>query len=155
MSISRFRTFGCSPIGFVSDPGSREKKIYSLKKINGKDTLVVTGVEDIQEKVNVASQSVDLYGIIARSVNDPSVLMRGNVSFRDLTGEPKSLMELFNNNQFIQNQFYQLPEDLRTAFGNSYTEFVKGLQDGRVMQFMTDKVKKGDNGDVQPEQESV
>ena len=83
------------PNSFVSDPGTRERIIYSAK-INENHVIEVVpaGKEDWQDYIESFRDKTDMAYVLKQlSLGDSSVLNPNQPSYSDFTQIPKSLAE--------------------------------------------------------------
>lgn len=121
------------PNSFVSNPGSRERIIYSAK-INENHVIEVvpSGKEDWQDYIESFRDKTDMAYILKQlSLGDTSVLNPNEPSYSDFTQIPKSLAEAMQLQIDAEKQFYQLSIDTRKKFNNNFREwlFTAGTED--------------------------
>lgn len=107
---------------FISNPGEREKILYSPEfDKKGVMTLVESGKEDLYAFIQSHKDSVDIHKILQRfESGDASVLQRVQGTFGDFSEFPKTYAELLNTVIEGEQTFNSLPLEVREKFGHSF-----------------------------------
>lgn len=108
------------PNDFVSCSGSPIHEIRSPKmSSDGSLQLVISGKENIQDKINSYVPSTDFAYILNQlSFGDQSVISQGQMFYGDFTQVPKTMADAMQLQLDAEAAFYKLPLDLRNQFDN-------------------------------------
>lgn len=114
---------------FVSNPGSRFKKIYHGEvQENGDIELIFDGTEDIYRKIQAEAVGTDLPSIIARATaGDPTAFRNGTGFYGDIVDMPKTYAEVLNTVNNAQREFDKLPIEIKAKFENSFEKWFATL----------------------------
>ena len=126
---------------------------YSLKidKATGKKELKATGKTDIYEKIQESKESTLLYNILEKyTAGDTSVLDKKQGMYGDVTELPTNLAEAQQLIIEAENTFKKLPIDIRREFNHSVTEFMAGIENGKL-----EKKKKKKGLKEKPQEQKV
>lgn len=109
-----------------SNVGKRTKVKYSPEvDKNGVLNLREVGEEDLYGFIQSHADSVNIHRIIERfNRGEADVLSRVQGVFGDFVNVPKSYAELLNRVIEGENEFKQLPLDVRSKFNHSFAEFL-------------------------------
>lgn len=132
--------------------GSKEIKKYTVRLTkSGTKTLVEDGKINIYELTQANKEESDIHTILERAKNGDvksiEILQRGqnakgNGSIQDLTTAPKNLIEAQQKLIDAEKTWKALDSDLKAKFNNSMTEFLAGVEDGRVQSYIDSKKPK-------------
>lgn len=113
------------PNSFVSNPGSSERIVYSVKiDESGIICVVETGKENFQDYIESFRGQTDMAYILKElSLGNLQVLNQSSAQYGDFTQMPKSLYEAMQLQIDAEKQFYQLDLDVRNKFNNNYREW--------------------------------
>ena len=126
-------------------PYPKSEKIvdtYSLKidKTTGKKELKVSGKTDIYEKIQESKDGTLLYNILERyTAGDIEVLNKRQGMYGDVTNLPTNLAEAQQLIIEAENTFKNLPIDIRREFNHSITEFMAGIENGKLEKVLIEK----------------
>lgn len=102
----------------------------------GKKELVKVGKTNIYKKIQANLEETQIYNILDKfNAGNPEIverLQRIDGVFGDFTNAPKSLAEAQQKIIDAHNEFLKLPSDVRKEFNNSTTEFLAGLENGKI-----------------------
>lgn len=113
------------PNSFCSNPGSRERIIYSAR-INENNVIEVTpsGKEDWQAYIESFRESTDMAYILKQlSLGDASVLNQTAAQYGDFTQMPHNMLEAMQMQLDAERHFNALPLDVKSKFNNNYREW--------------------------------
>ena len=116
---------------------------YSLKidKQTGKKELKESGKTDIYEKIQENKEGTYIYDILEKYMGgDESVLSKNVARYEDVTELPTNLAEAQQLIIDAENTFKSLPLEIRKEFNHSPTEFMAGIENGKLEQIL---IKKG------------
>lgn len=113
------------PNEYVSNPGDRDRIIYSAKiSPNGVIEVVPTGKEDFQNYIESFRSQTDMAYILKQlSLGNNAVLNQSDPSYGDYTQMPRSLSEAMQMQLDAERDFYKLPIDTRQKFNNNFREW--------------------------------
>lgn len=111
---------------FFSESGSPTRVIYEpYYDENGNIDLKETGKFDQYMDIQSHADSVDINVIMARYLNgDADALNRVQGFYADVSKAPKSYADMLNISIKAQNEFDQLPVDVKEKFGNNFAQFL-------------------------------
>lgn len=110
---------------FVSNSGSRKKKLRSPFYDGRKLTLIESGEIDIQDEINSHARECDMNFILSRlNQGDFTVLNNQSPMFADFHNLPTSFREVLDVGLNAERIFNTLPVDIRKQFDNDYRLFV-------------------------------
>ena len=102
----------------------------------GKKELVKVGKTNVYKKIQANLEETQIYNILDKfNAGNPEIverLQRIDGVFGDFTNAPKSLAEAQQKIIDAHNEFLKLPSDVRKEFNNSTTEFLAGLENGKI-----------------------
>ena len=104
---------------YYSKAGSRYADIHAIRIDElGHKTLVKTGEKtDIQAKIESHADECDIEALLARSeIEGYEILQKREAMYGDVTITPKSLLEAQIMLQDRENEFNQLPLEIRKEF---------------------------------------
>ena len=132
--------------------GNKEIKKYTVRLTKaGTKVLVEDGKLDIYELTQAGKEEADIHTILDRAKNGDvksiEILQKGqnakgNGSIQDLTTAPKNLIEAQQKLIDAERTWNALDSDLKSKFNNSMTEFLAGVEDGRVQSYIDSKKPK-------------
>lgn len=114
-------------VRFYCNPGSRLADVHAIRIDDlGHKTLVKTGEQtDIYAKIQSHVDECDIEALLARSeVEGYEILDRKEAMYGDVTVAPKSLLEAQIMLQDRENEFNQLPLEIRKEFNFSFSEYI-------------------------------
>lgn len=99
---------------------------WQLQK-DGSRELVVVGETDIYAKIQSAKDDCDIYKLLDRhAAGDFTALnLQAQRAYADITSAPKNIHEAVANVNKAKEHFFQLPVEIREAFGNDPRSFVE------------------------------
>lgn len=111
---------------FCCQSGSELKPVYHTKILkDGNLELVVTGYENIQDKIDAERLGVELSTLIARYENGDLLALNTRSGFyADATKFPASLIDAMNIVQDAQTEFDKLPVDLKKSYGSDWRKWL-------------------------------
>lgn len=113
------------PQSFVTQAGSRKRKIYSPFYDGKKLSLIESGEMDIQDQINAHAAECDMAFILNRLNNgDFSVLNQNAAIYADFKQLPTNFREVLEVSLNAERIFNTLPLDIRREFDNDYRQFV-------------------------------
>lgn len=112
-----------------SEHGSRIAPVFSLQsKEAGKLDLKITGEEDIYAKIQSYAQSVDIHNILLRyKMGETDILEKRNGTFIDVSDMPTSFAEIMNTVITAENNFNELPLEVRKAYDFSPAQYIADI----------------------------
>lgn len=121
-NISSIHTASGSPIHKILEP-----------RFDGVNTcLVVTGEENIQDRMEAEAPSTDINYMLHRlSLGDTSVLSSKRPMYGDFTGLPSDPIEALNLVHQSEYAFAQLPADDKAKYNNDWRRWFADLLSGR------------------------
>lgn len=110
---------------YVSPSGDGYMDEYAYKYDDkGVKSLVKTGKTDVWSMVQADRKSCEISALLERfALGDTDVLDRVKGIYGDFTKMPSTMAELYQIMQEGENQFMNLPVELREAFDNSAAQF--------------------------------
>lgn len=133
----------CDPNTFVSQPGSRKRKVLSPLFDGRKISLIESGEVDIQDMINSHAPECDMSFILSRLANgDRSFLNGSNPIFADFHNLPTSFRDVMDIALNSERIFNMLPLDQRQQFDNDYRKFVSSAgtsEWNRIMHYYPDQ----------------
>ena len=91
----------------------------------GRVVLEESGRENIYDQIQSFAESCDIHVLMNRYVNgDVSALSKAQGQFLDVTAFPKTYAEMLNFVNDMEKQFMSLPAQVRSEFGNSFSEYL-------------------------------
>lgn len=115
---------------------------YSLKidKQTGKKELKETGKTDIYERIQESKESTMIYNILEKFLDGDNEIINKQVSrYGDFTELPTNLAEAQQLIIDAENTFKSLPLDIRKEFNHSPTEFMAGIENGKLEKVLIEK----------------
>lgn len=112
---------------FYCNPGSEYANVYQeeINKKDGRKHIVVSGKENIYEKIQADLESTKIENIIKKlALGDLSVFKEAHLTYADEEDFPKSLMEAQNIVVKAKYEFDKMPKEVRELFHNSPEEYV-------------------------------
>ena len=98
----------------------------------GRLKLVQVGEENRQGIIESWEESVDLHALLSRYFDgDASALERRQAMFADITGLPDNVHAYHDAATTAQSVFDNLPDDVRHFYGDSVSDFLQGIFNGR------------------------
>lgn len=114
---------------FLSNVGSREKISYSASYDDkGRIVLKESGKENLYDYIQSFAESCDINVLLKRYANgDVDVLSKVQGFYGDITEFPTTYAEMLNRVIEGENFFNDLPLDIRSKFGHSYSQFLASI----------------------------
>lgn len=127
-----FETQFRAPVRVFSNPGCREKVMYSpVFDENGVMELVESGRENLYDYIQSFKESTDINVILKKYASgDVSALAKTQGSFLDCTGMPRTYAEMLNSLIAAENTFNSLSVEEREKFGFSFERWLANLDQG-------------------------
>lgn len=121
-NIASIHTYSGSPVHKILEP-----------RFDGAVTkLVVTGEENIQEKMEAEAPFTDINYMLHRlSLGDTSVLSSRRPMYGDFTGLPSDPIEALNLVHQSESAFAQLPAEDKIKYNNDWKQWFAELLSGR------------------------
>lgn len=148
----QFRTAYTKEKSKPTESGKKEINKYTVRLTKaGTKVLVEDGKLDIYELTQAGKEEADIHTIINRAQNGDvksiEILQKGqnakgNGSIQDLTTAPKNLIEAQQKLIDAEKTWKALDPELKSKFNNSMTEFLAGVEDGRVQSYIDSKKPK-------------
>lgn len=145
-----------------TNPGSRIRVTYGGRyDEKGRVVLEETGRENLYEQIQSYADSCDIHVLMQRYRNgDVSALSQVQGFYGDVLDFPKTYAEALNHMNEMERAFMSLPPDVRSKFGNSFSEFLAASGEPDFLERMgiTPDVKvqqKPAEGETQPVKEVV
>lgn len=114
-----------------ANPGDPEKTIYSpVFQDDGTFDLKPSGKEDLYAFIQSHADSVDIHVLLERFARgDITALSKVQGTYGDFTTLPKTYAELLNVVIQGEQQFMELPVDLRARFDHDYRKWLAAMDD--------------------------
>jgi hypothetical protein len=129
MNFEGFATQFRKPVRVYSDVGSPIRTTYGASyDEKGRIILEEKGTENLYDYIQSFAESCDIHVLLKRFVNgETDVLSRAQGFYGDITQFPKTYAEMLN--RVIEGEifFKELPVDVRSKFGHSYSEFLASI----------------------------
>lgn len=137
-----FKSWRYSSEHFYSDSGDPIKIVYSgYYDDDGILVLEEIGRENLYEYIQSFRESVDINNILARYRNgDTDALQRVQGIYMDATSVPKNMADLLNKLNKAENEFNNLPVEIKQMYGNDFTQFICRFDVTDLMQKPVEKV---------------
>ena len=91
----------------------------------GRVVLEESGRENIYDQIQSFAESCDIHVLMNRYLNgDVSALSQAQGQFLDVTDFPKTYAEMLNFVNDMEKSFMALPAQVRSEFGNSFSEYL-------------------------------
>lgn len=91
----------------------------------GRVVLEESGRENIYDQIQSYAESCDIHVLMNRYLNgDVSALSKAQGQYLDVTDFPKTYAEMLNFVNDMEKQFMSLPAQVRSEFGNSFSEYL-------------------------------
>lgn len=126
----KFKTQFDAHARIFSDPGSRIKVLYSPHySDNGVLDLVESGTEDLYSYIQSHKESCDIHKILERFVaGDEDALSHAQGFYADMSGMPKTYMEVLNSVIAGEHAFDSLPVEVKRRFDNSFAVWMSEME---------------------------
>lgn len=110
----------------VSNPGDPIHITYAGHyDEKGRVVLEESGRENIYDQIQSYAESCDIHVLMNRYLNgDVSALSKAQGQFLDVTNFPKTYADMLNFVNDMEKQFMSLPAQVRSEFGNSFSEYL-------------------------------
>lgn len=110
-------------------PGNPVKELYSPRyDDHGNLDLQVTGEEDLYGYIQSHKESCDIHMILERfAAGEEDVLSRAQGFYADMSGMPKTYMEVLNSVIAGEHAFDSLPAEIKQQFGNSFAVWMSQM----------------------------
>lgn len=113
------------PNSFVTNPGSRKRKVLSPFYDGRKLTLIESGEVDLQDQINSHAAECDMNFILSRLQNgDMSALNSKQPMYADFHNLPTNFREVLDIGLNAERIFNSYPIEVRQQFDNDYRRFV-------------------------------
>lgn len=114
---------------FNSNVGSPVRTTYgAVYDEKGRIYLEEKGTENLYDYIQSFADSCDIHVLLKRFANgETDVLSRAQGFYGDVTEFPKTYAEMLNRVIEGENFFKELPVDVRSKFGHSYSEFLASI----------------------------
>lgn len=111
--------------------GSKIVKLYKPQfDKNGHFELVEDGEDNLYEMIQSYKDSVDIHVLMKRFENgDIDALNKREGFYADISEYPTSYAQMFNLMQSAEDNFMQLPPDIREKFNNNFKEYLVESQE--------------------------
>ena len=139
----------------VPAPSGERKRPKLTRGIDkdGNRTLVISGYDDLVEFVNLAAEGVTVADLMKRAERGEDTLHPDAVqSYVDLSNAPKSLLDAEMAVINARNEFEKLPLEVRQAYDNNLSKWLKSIDDGSFVKSTLEKAQREkDYADLQKE----
>lgn len=111
------------------NPGNPIKELYSPRyDDHGNLDLQVTGEEDLYAYIQSHKESCDIHLILERFASgEEDVLSRAQGFYADMSGMPKTYMEVLNSVIAGEHAFDSLPAEIKRKFDNSFAVWMSQM----------------------------
>lgn len=129
MNFEGFVTQFRKPVRVHCNAGSPIRTTYGASyDEKGRIFLEEKGTENLYDYIQSFAESCDIHVLLKRFVNgETDVLSRAQGFYGDITEFPKTYAEMLNRVIEGENFFKELPVDVRSKFGHSYSEFLASI----------------------------
>lgn len=129
MEFTGFLTQFRKPERFYSNVGSPIRTTYSASYDDkGRIRLEESGTENLYDYIQSFAESCDIHVLLKRFANgETDVLSRVQGFYADVTELPKTYADMLNRLNEGEAFFKELPVDVRSKFGHSYSEFLASI----------------------------
>ena len=104
-----------------------------MSKSTGRQELIESGTTNIYEKIQAAKDSTLIYNIIERYKNgDVQALNQHNLQYGDTTILPKTLAGMKQALIDAENNFNNLPLEVRKEFNQNVNEYLTAIDNGTI-----------------------
>ncbi len=116
----------------------------------GRVVLEESGRENIYDQIQSYAESCDIHVLMNRYLNgDASALSKVQGQFLDVTAFPKTYAEMLNFVNDMEKSFMSLPAEVRSEFGNSFSEYLAASGSSDFLDRLG--IKKEDADEVTPD----
>lgn len=122
-----FRTPISDPIKKVQASGKKLEDVYAMKlDENGVEHYYVQGKRNVYEQIQAFADEGDIEKILEKATLTGNINILGQVKaeYMDLTEMPTNLIDAKNRLIQAEQQFYNLPVNVRAEFNNSFNEYL-------------------------------
>lgn len=127
---------------YINSPGTASQPVF-VRSVDekGRPALIQDHIENIYEAVQLQAKGCSVSDIIARAKRgDTSQLLDpSTLSFGDITGAPKSLLEASVALAKARQTFDGLPLNVRESMNNSFEVFLARVNDGSFVKDSLDR----------------
>lgn len=129
MEFTGFLTQFRKPERFCSNVGSPIRTTYSASYDDkGRIRLEESGTENLYDYIQSFAESCDIHVLLKRFANgETDVLSRVQGFYADVTELPQTYADMLNRLNEGEAFFKELPVDVRSKFGHSYSEFLASI----------------------------
>lgn len=129
MEFTGFLTQFRKPERFHSNVGSPIRTTYSASYDDkGRIRLEESGTENLYDYIQSFAESCDIHVLLKRFSNgETDVLSRVQGFYADVTELPQTYADMLNRLNEGEAFFKELPVDVRSKFGHSYSEFLASI----------------------------
>ena len=108
-----------------SNPGSPIHITYAGHYDEKGRVVLESGRENIYDQIQSHAESCDIHVLMKRYLNgDVTALSQAQGQYLDATQFPKTYADMLNFVNDQERAFMALPADVRSKFGNSFTEYL-------------------------------
>lgn len=129
----KFRSFSNRPVRICCPAGSPERQLYTRKvDSSGNKSLERSGKENVFMAIQLAANGNLAKDLVARSLrgDESAIPSADSLTYADITGAPKSLLDAENRLIDARTLFESLPLDVRNKYGNNFRNFLVAVDDG-------------------------
>lgn len=118
----------------------------------GRVVLEESGRENIYDQIQSFAESCDIHVLMSRYLNgDVSALSKAQGQFLDVTAFPKTYADMLNFVNDMEKQFMALPAEIRSKFGNSFSEYLAASGSPDFMECLGIKKETAEDSSAIPE----
>lgn len=129
----KFRSFSDRPARVASPSGSPERQLYTRKIDSaGNKSLEKSGKENVYLAIQLAANGNLAKDLVARATrgDESAIPSADSLTYADITGAPKSLLDAENRLIDARSLFDSLPVEVRNKYGNNFRNFLVAVDDG-------------------------
>lgn len=122
----------------ITNSGNRFAPVFSLaSKEAGVLDLEITGEKDTYAEIQSHADSVDIKSILLRyEMGDETVLNKRSGQYIDITDMPTNFADIMKTVITAENQFNELPLDIRKEYNFSVAEYVADIGSEKWMKLL-------------------
>lgn len=123
----------------ISESGSRFTPVFSLKsKESGVIDLEITSEKNTYQEIQSHAESVDIKNIMLRyEMGDETLLNKRQGQYIDITDMPTNFADIMKTVITAENQFKELPLEIRKEYNFSPSEYIADIGSDRWMRLFS------------------